>query len=144
MQAVLLEAIAAAQSGCTGSPAHPGWHIHTCCCCLVCLPPQFQEHGGNTVRWAIKQGELDKGVEGQQLSITSGICSFVQIPRALQNNLGEAIGLHNCYQTVRNRLWGSCMRACHPLLEVVEPDWHLPEITKISRSNIGALFLHIY
>ena len=28
--------VSAAQSGCTGSPAPPGWHIHTCSCKKVC------------------------------------------------------------------------------------------------------------
>ncbi|KAJ8354154.1 hypothetical protein SKAU_G00217210 [Synaphobranchus kaupii] len=35
---------------------------------LLCLPAQSQERGGDTGRWAITRGELDRAIEGQQPS----------------------------------------------------------------------------
>ncbi|MBN3298611.1 KDM4A demethylase, partial [Amia calva] len=64
---------------CTGSPAPPGWHIHTCCRKKVCCVSQYSlEHGGGTKRRAVTRGELDRGVEGHQPSSRTGICSFVR------------------------------------------------------------------
>ncbi|KAJ8348305.1 hypothetical protein SKAU_G00268940 [Synaphobranchus kaupii] len=73
------EAVPAAHSGCTGSPAPPGWHPYVPSQeGLLCLPAQSQERGGDTGRRAITQGELDRAVEGQGPSGRTGICSFVR------------------------------------------------------------------
>ena len=69
----------AAHSGCTGSPAPPGWHIHTCRRKKVCcVSQQSQECGGDTRRRVVTRGDLDRTVEGQQPSSRTGICSFVR------------------------------------------------------------------
>ena len=47
---------------------------------LLCLPAQSQECGGDTRRWAITQGELDKAVEGQQPSSRTSISPKPQGP----------------------------------------------------------------
>ena len=44
---------------------------------LLCLPAQSQERGGETRRWAVTRGELDRAVEGQQPSSRTGVCPFV-------------------------------------------------------------------
>ena len=53
--------------GCTGSPAHPGWHIHACHR-KVCGVSQhsLKSVEGDAKRWAFTRGELDRAVEGQQ------------------------------------------------------------------------------
>ncbi len=42
------------------------------------LPAQSQEHGGNTRRWTITRGELDRAIDGQQPSSRTGICSMCE------------------------------------------------------------------
>ena len=64
------EVVPVAQSGCTGSPAPPEWHIHTCGHKKVCFVPQRRYQETSPV--------LDRAIEGHQPSSRTGICSFVQ------------------------------------------------------------------
>ena len=63
--------VAAAQAGCAGSPALPGWHVYLCG--LLCFQAQSQDHGGDSRRPAIAQGELDRAVEGHEPTSRTGI-----------------------------------------------------------------------
>lgn len=74
--------VPAAHSGCTGSPDPSGSHIH-----MLCLPAQC---GGDTRRWALTQGELDRAGESLKLYIMSSSRLVVHISEhAVTNTLSQ-------------------------------------------------------
>ena len=101
-------------SGCTGSPAPPGWHIHTCARKKDCVSPStvsrawrgHQETGCYTRR-AGQGHRRASTLDGQEQDRYLLLCARRNrrsTARALQNDLQQATGVHVSDQTIRNRL----------------------------------------
>ncbi|KAJ8361323.1 hypothetical protein SKAU_G00178480 [Synaphobranchus kaupii] len=109
-------------SGCTGSPAPPGWHIHTCRRTKVCCVSQhsltrrrYRETGHYTRRAGQGRGRATTQRQDRYLLLCAKR-NRRSTARALQNDLQRATRVHVSDQTVRNRLHEGGMRARHPVV----------------------------
>ncbi|MCJ8737365.1 hypothetical protein PDJAM_G00023040 [Pangasius djambal] len=114
----------------------------------MCLPAQYQEHGGDPGRWAVTRGEMDRAVEGQKPSSrTWYLLLFARrnrgsTARALQNDLQQATGVNVSDQTVRNRLHEGGMRARRPLVGPVLTAQHHAARLAFAREHQNWQVLH--